>query len=360
MICEFQMFVITLLKIVSVLRWGVGITILAAAWLLKEDEEGRITNWLEDKRKAVAKRHDQTLSKAAIYVQSLASVVTGLFTTVFGKRLLSIHAIFISLLLSLLTFVLPLAAAMIIKGPSPENGGMNGIYAASFMALILVTSTIVCIRYSSSKITKIIEGMLFTVAIASYVVGYVWLLSHVYHMDDVVTYSLIMVGAVLSISIDLLFIMVMRWSFQKIDSANSIRAIVLLLFVATLTSAIIIVGTASLFIYIRHTNLEMFAEYSYMPHRFGFRDVVLDLAETMAIVGLSCAFDTLLSCSILVICLGISFNTLAWAFVDRNIYSFNRHKVLMNKKLLWSAGIAICTEPHIWDLAVRAVRTGWF
>ena len=353
------MFVVTLLKIVTVLRWGVGITILAAAWLLKEDEEGRITNWLEDKRKAVAKRRDQTLSKAGIYVQSLASVVTGLFITVFGKRLLSIHAIFISLLLSSLPFVLPLAVATIIKGPNPESGGMNGIYVTSLMAFILATSTIVCIRYRSSKAIKIIEGVLFAVGIASYVVGYVWLLSHAFRMEDILSYSLFLLGAILSVSIDLSFMVTMRWSFQKIDTANSLQAIALLLFVATLTSAIIIVGTASSFIYVRHANLEMFAEYSYMPHRFGFRDIVLSFAETTAIVGFSCAFDILLSCSILVICLGISLNSLVWAFVDRNIYSFNRHKILMNKKLLWSAGIAICTEPHVWNLAVRVVKTGW-
>lgn len=350
------MFVIVLLKIATVLRWGVGVTILAAAWLLKEDEEGRITNWLEEKRKAAAERRDHTLSKAAIYIQSLASVVTDLLANIFGKTLLSIHAIFVSGLLSLASIISVLLAMDIFTGPHDDTGGLYPRYILASVALVLLASTIPCVRYSSSKIIKILERILLIGVMVCYIGGYTWLLFHSSHLDDIVTYSLILLGSVLSISIDISFIMIMRWVFQRIDTAKGIRA-TLLLFVTTSILAIIIVGTVSLTLYIRYTNMKM--NETYMPHTFGFRDVVLDLAEVMSLAGASCVFSILLSCSILVVCLVITFNTLVWTFVDRNIYSFNRHKILMNKRLLWSAGIAICSEPHIWNLAVRAVKAGW-
>jgi hypothetical protein len=352
------MFVIMLLKMVTVLRWSVGGTILAAAWLLKEDEEGRVTNWLEEKRKAAAARRDQTLSRAAIYIQSLASVVTDLLTTVFGKRLVSIHAIFVSGLLSLVSIISVIVVMEIFTGPHDDTGGPYMRYILASLALVLLASTIACIRYSSSKIAKILERILLAGVIVSYIGGYIWILSHSHHLDDIVSYSLIMLGSVLSIGIDISFIMVMRWVFQRADAANGIRAVLLLLLVTTSLLAIIIVGTVSLTLYIRHTNMTM-SETFYMPHTFGVRDVVLDLAEVTSFAGASCVFNILLSCSILIICLVITFNALVWTFVDRNIYSFNRHKLLTNKRLLWSAGIAICSEPHLWNLAVRAVKAGW-
>lgn len=71
------MSVLILTKIIFLLRWGVGLTVLAAAWLLKEDEEGKITNWLKtesdccDPRQRTIQDHDLPTVTCIDYIGSI-------------------------------------------------------------------------------------------------------------------------------------------------------------------------------------------------------------------------------------------------------------------------------------------------
>jgi hypothetical protein len=81
---------------------------------------------------------------------------------------------------------------------------------------------------------------------------------------------------------------------------------------------------------------------------------------TSLLLASSNVLDVFLSVSIIIAAILICLNALFWPFVERNINSFNRYKILTNKKLLWTAGVALCSEPHIWTLVIKAIRVGWF
>jgi hypothetical protein len=343
-------------QIISVIRWTVAITIPAAAWLLKEDEEGRITNWLEEKRKAVAAKRDQTLSETTIYLQSLASIISGLFSKVFGKRLLSVQAVFISLLLSSISIV---AIVLVSEAIHPDyeytivDGARAPLYeqerrklvTIGLINVLLIICAVVCVRYSSSKILKTIQYLFFVVVFI--VALYAGLLC-IRDRSAMFRYSMYVLGVSLSIGMDMSFVLTMRWMFGKIDKASNLKAITFISLSNVLILALIVSITFAFPLYAWHLG-------KYRPP-IPFEHI----GVATSIAGASCVLDAFLSSLILVVCIGISLNSLVWPFVERNIYSFNRHKILANKKLMWSGGIAMCGEPHIWNLVVKAVRAGWF
>jgi hypothetical protein len=374
------MSVLILTKIIFLLRWGVGLTVLAAAWLLKEDEEGKITNWLEEKRKAIAAIRDKELSKTTIYLQSLASITSGLLAKVFGKRMLSTQAVFISILLSSISLITLVLVGAAIEPPEPVFGKdwvpstieeaetlhheealrqrdkTISIIAMSVFDAVLIICAAACVRYYSSKLLKIAQYVFFAAAftVAAYVGS-----RYVRDAESVFSFAEFILGAFLSIGMDIGFILVMRWMFARLDQANNVKTITFISLTNVLLLAIIVGTTVYPLLYVRH-QYALDESRNPLLAAGGSPDLRREIASVIAFAAASCGLDAVLSMVIVILCAGISLNSLVWSFVERNFYSLNRYKIVTNKKLMWSAGLAICGESHLLALAVKAVKAGWF
>jgi hypothetical protein len=103
--------------VIDVSRWLLGLLLLWAAFLLREDEEGRIQNRLEEFWINLMYTRDSALTRAAIFMRGTARLANRAFDTFFGKRLWSVQAVGCILLF----FVCLMLRVFVDGGPHPGN-----------------------------------------------------------------------------------------------------------------------------------------------------------------------------------------------------------------------------------------------
>jgi len=144
---------------------------------------------------------------------------------------------------------------------------------------------------------------------------------------------------------DVLFIAVTRWVLNKLATFN--RAVSMMVLIAINVLLVLLLGGVPCAIVLFSFNTSP-------------SDFAAVAGPTALLLASANVLDVFLSLSIIIAAVLICLNALFWPFVERNINSFNRYKILTNKKLLWTAGVAICSEPHIWTLVLKAIRAGSF
>jgi hypothetical protein len=305
-----------------VLIHALGVLFICAALFLYENEEGQIQNKLEEWWVRLSDREKQSRSRAVAFMQDVADSTGRGFDRLFGKRLLSLRFVFVSITFSLASIFLfafilwPLAhnpppnvsrqhaflffvlfaafgsVPAFVDGETLWDRTMLGLWWAIIVFNLLRIARFILFTFSTMGVGRTARG-----------IGYL---------------TLFFTSGVLC---DLSYIVLTRWILRRISKIDRVHEIIL----QALVSLLILVTLV------------------WAPISFGAR-----IGRYFPMTGGAVLFsfvlnsvDVIVGLAALMLALLLLLHRLVWPTVERPIYAMERFGFIKRKKLLWTAGIVL-------------------
>jgi hypothetical protein len=334
-----------------------GSLFLYAAIFLYEDEQGRIQNILEDLWVKIDDRQRVSLSRHAMFVQVLTQFMSQGLNRMFGKRLLSVRSVGVSICYSFASFYLFWLAVFFFKfgrGSQTSDRAFSDfllicILPLGIYLLLGVLSTFIRGRVSLKLwfLVVVLFGFI-APAIELLVISAIDNYRHFSRSDlisiswgtSIARYMGIAAGVLIDVAFIAMFRWLLRWasgldSYYKAISVLVLNiAIAFLLFIFPLIFGVDIYATPLAFV--------VFTIAPYVPDIHVLEKLPNPAPAAVVLYFLSSnLIIAMLTSACVLLALAMLIHRLFWPFVDRSVYSLQRVGIARRTKLLGSLGISL-------------------
>lgn len=298
---------------------------------MREDEEGRWQNRLEQWREAIGRRKETALSAFTAFMGGVAKLASRAFDLLFGKKLLSIRGVGVSICYSLASVVLCIEVATIIN---PHKFGPMLLQNWAWFLFFAVLGSIPSI-IGAEKETLWLWGLAIFGIIVIPVLKVADIAQQKFGMARTVGTLLFLVLLFgLSFGCDILYIALTRWMLRKVSQQIRLPKMVGILLLNVVLALVLATG----------------------PFLLGLIEIVgavkLHAPTAVGAFGIGLMFGTVLNsvdivaCSVFLLLLAFMLlHRLLWPVLERPIYACARFGIFKQKKLLWTVGIALLLVP---------------
>jgi hypothetical protein len=298
----------------------IGWVLLYAAFFLYEDQEARIHNRIEEWWIRINDTHHAARSRAAAFMQGVASLTERGFNRLFGKRLLSLRLIGISVCFSIASFFLFGFVSSAINHKPPEGSPLGAFcWFLFFVSIGLVpafSENQWVLRWWGVAVVAQLVPLGKLLLFASSVRGGAFAARGV-------GYLLLAFG--IGFASDVSYIVLTRWILRRVSRIDRAPEIILA-----------IVG-----------NLLILVILLLAPIEIGMK--VFPLAPTIAAVIMFSfvlnAVSFVVGSASLFLAFLLLLHRLVWPVIERPLYAIHRFGLIRNKNLLWKIGLALVTLP---------------
>lgn len=303
----------------------IGFFLLYLAIFVYENEEGKVLNWLDELWIHINDMHISAVSKETAFIKGVLSVVSKRLDKLFGERLFTFKAVYVSVCFSL-TGVLFFLAVFIFQTVFDDLVQ----YIISVLASLLATLFLYCgfIYAKTGFPYNWLRGFVLVFAVGfnifiSYASGTTG--GRDYPIRDFIicffAFPLISIGS------DFLFISVTRWILKRCLILNSWLIIAALVF----SNLLLGVSLVCVPFYFMCYSLKYEGMFSWMGILvIGYASVATN------------SIDLLIILCFLFLALMMLFHRLFWPILERPIYVIGRYKFFVDyKKTTFCAGVAL-------------------
>jgi hypothetical protein len=297
---------------------AIGYVLIYCALFLYEGEEGRIQNlivqwWVKvDDARAIAG------SWARAFIQAVARLTVRGFDRVLGERLFSFRFAGVSLCLSIASiFLLASFGAIRVH----QSAGRPLVWAVSWMAFAFVPAIYKGIWVS--RLWGLCLVLLVALPISSGFLFFVYLTRGGGFVARGVAYAIL--PLLVSFGCDVSYVALTRGMLRRASSGGTGYALLFLVAGNLLALGVLLLGPIFLGLWVSRYWL-----------------------GAGAAIGLSfClnAVDFFAGSAALFVAASLVVHRLLWPLVERPLYALQRYHVITNKKLLWTAGLALALLP---------------
>jgi hypothetical protein len=312
-----------------VFKWSIGIVgvLLIYATLSYEDEDGKIQNLLEDWWVKVDDLKKRALAWHIAFIKTLASVVTGVFDRSFGKRILSVESLGVSICyLYVLVGILSLFWISLATTPPVRLIAFGLLYARIPILL----------RRVKRRVWKLTPTHLWFITLIA-IQGWgnwgtffssFYLLSFVEHRGKAIP----AIGVTVTIFLAEVFFWItlglMRYSVRTIVKSESALAIV----------GLLAVNLGPLFFFITQRPLEF--TMPVLAGEMGIYIVLLTVLFLVLIVPISFAF-VVVGTFFVVLAITMLLHRLFWPAIDRPLYKLQALGISKRPKVFATIGLLL-------------------
>ena len=312
-----------------------GMLVVCLASLTYEDEEGRFQNKLEDWWITLDERRAASLSWAASFIQAVARLTGSCLDRLFSKRLFSLRAVAVSIILSVASFYLTISIIIAthivslakVHNPPSAISALVSFLQFSAFAMIPALSESPLLPWKSwlPKLLRFYWWALFAwVALqnSAFLLHLFVSASNGPKVGARVTSFLLLVFGI-SLLFDISYIAFTRWILRRVSNTDRLTRIMLAIIFQVTSLAIILV----------------------CPFYLGVKLVPYSQVLAIAMI-VSYAFnsiDVIAALAALMIAMLMLMHRLIWPLIQRPIYAIQRMTLINRKGWLWSAGVALLT-----------------
>jgi hypothetical protein len=320
----------------QVLRWSLGSLAFYAAAFVREDEEGAIQNLLEMWWIRLMYARDSALSGATTFMGGIARLANRGFDTIFGKRLLSLHAIGVSVWFSLAVFSLFALFAVYFRRPVAWPTGWHAFGAWVQVSVPLIVFTLLGVLPSLIGRAAFWVWAVCLVIFTSIVVLVMY--RAVGSTSTLRGIGITFLGFAGSFASDVLYISVTRWMLRRTSEMKRLYEIIGIIVLDCLLAVVLVFLPAVLGgLLIELTSLPMVGSPFMLAVMFNLGDIV--------------------ACSVFFVLMVLMLaHRLLWPILERPIYAVQRFGMIRRKALLWSIGGALWFGPKGVELAKYVIQ----
>jgi hypothetical protein len=326
----------------QVLRWSLWVLVGYAAALIREDEEGRVQNRLEEWWIRLMYRRDAELSRAARFMQGVATLSSRAFDSVLGESLWSFQAVGASLWFSLAGFgiaglVTAFAARHIPKLASKVQQIPN---TSHLWVLVAVCVGFGILPFLAGRVWALVIWTLVAFTYLLPLSGFVWFAMNRYGFAAVFrVLAGIALVLLLSFGFDVLYISITRLMLRMLLRLRQPHEIIGIVVLDVILACALVYGPIEL------------ATVLMKPYLLGN-------SGAWAFAALFFNFGDFIACSVFfVVMLAVLAHRLMWPVLERPIYALQRYGVIRQKKLLWSIWAVLLAGPYnIFEVAKYLVE----
>ena len=310
-----------------------GVVLMCASFLY-EDEEGKIQSRVQEWWIKLDDKQSASRSRVAAFMQEVARLTAQGFDSLFGKRLLSLRFIVVSVYLSIASFFLfGLLTFSMIRNPGSLT--RHGLFL-SFLSFLTLASFPALLGEGRTFGDRLFRGIWWAV-IPVFALSISGFLVFVYKRFGAAStfrgIGLALLPFAISFVVDLAYIVLTRWILRRIRGIDRVSEIVLMLTEYFLILAIILVGLPDIGL--------LAAKYSLRVGGFTILSVSFD------------SIDILVAFSGLLVALVLFFHRLFWPFIQRPLYVIQRFRLIKNKKWLIVTGVILTISP--WHMTIQSL-----
>jgi hypothetical protein len=310
----------------------VGCLLIYIAFLY-EDEEGRVQGKLEELWVRLKDSQDASLSRTTSFLSIVATLTGKSFDRLFGRRLLSLRFLVISVYLSLASLLLFTIVASRFThnaqlGSLPGNAWHAVIFGSIALAPALVDSKFFRIFW---WVCALAIPLLQITAFLIFVIAKRGLTPSIHGIGYFAT------PFIASLGCDLAYIALTRWSLRRVAKSQRLYNIVLMGLGNIAILALLVLGPILI-------GLEIGKYYALLGGlimvSFPFNSIDFLIASVALFVALVLLLDRFV-----------------WFAILRPLYSVQRFHIVRNKKALLTAGLALILVPThwAWELLTKLV-----
>jgi len=301
-----------------------------------EGEEDRIQNRIQEWWIRLDDTRQSALTRSALFLRAIARLTSCGFDWIFGKKLVSLRVIGVSICFSfasvvLFTLVEAKSGSFQIASPFPFGRLSFSVFVIGFALVPGMTESspdwfIERGFLSPEKWVPVIWGIGLCVNLSQLMWAVILPLYQV-GGSVLAAYVPVVLGIVLGVSLasDLICIGLTRWSLQLASQADQFLMIVVIMIINVLLVFVVVIA----------------------PVRIG-----VAIARFSFVLGAPIMFSILLNVINVVMCLSVFLvasllllHRVLWPVVERPLYLLQRYGVIKNKRLLWKLGLALVTLP---------------
>ena len=290
------------------------------ALFLYEDEEGKLQNWVEQLWVSIDDRANSTRSYTTAILNTIANVLTGLFTKIFGKRFVSTQVVLVSLFLSL--------AGFCISGVVINDGGPIFFIPAA----IYLLCALLAVRFQKLWVRAVLSVPLilslfgFESFVHFLLVDWAW-------QNTTFTVVALLLWSVAS---DVLSVVLVRRSLLRISNSPTVSG--------TFGALLMLFGGVTLVAfapYMLGAYLSQSGNFIKFPFSTqiirsteGFFAIAASFLNTISAVYLSLPFLLLVA---------ILLHRVMWPILARLLYPSSQRRMLVNRKTMLALGCLLMT-----------------
>ena len=323
-----------------------GCLLIYAAAFMREDEEGRWQNRLEQWREAIGRRKETALSTFTAFMGGVAELTSHVFDLLFGKKLFSLRGVGVSICYSLASLLLCMELLSAVNshkfGPMLlENWGWFLLFALLGSIPSIISAEKESLWVWGLAVFVIVIIPLFKVA------DIVYQKFGTAPTAGMFLFLVLLFGV--SFGCDILYIALTRWMLRKASEQIRLPKMVGILLLNVLLALILATG----------------------PFLLGLIEVIgavkFNAPAIVGAFGIGLMFGTVLNfvdivaCSVFLLLLTFMLvHRLLWPVLERPIYAGARFGIIKEKKLLWGLGVALLFVPghgeSIWGMLQKILK----
>jgi hypothetical protein len=310
-----------LLTIVWVALKVVGVLAAVAAFLLYEDEEGRLQNRLELWWVTIDDKRNAALSWTAAFLQGIAIQTRAAFDRIFGSKPVSMQIFGVSFWLSLASVSL---VAVLTSLVTSQNGKLQFVWLTCSCVLMALVPAFAPYRW--------LRVLWYGVLVWMFVNFFDFTL-FVYQRGDSHLASRILIYVAIAEGVsfvcDVIYIALTRWSLQNASQAvrdRQVYACIALIGVAIILFFVLLIGP--IFVGLRVARHSLVVGGAILLC-FGLNSISLLTTLLMAIIAIL-----------------LLVHRVFWPMLQRPLYALQRYDILKNKVALWAVALVLILLPR--------------
>ncbi len=301
--------------LLRVVAFVVGSILVGLAVLLREDEEGRIHNRLEELWIRIDDRATLGESRTIAFLQQMADTVERWFDRAFGKRLFSFRMVIISGCLSFSSAMLEAELLGLLGSTAPAFKQI-----ASFLMMLFAVAGIVPMLFREKWVLALSGAFLCTVFALAVLTAF-----RTGSPERVALPTSI--ALLLAVMSDWAYIMAVR-KFLRVSAGNRKYTVAALL------------ATAAVIVYAFSPVVINWTAHSYSPSGVESQWARF-LLLCVAFALYSNFFGGIAALLVFVVIGSALLHRAFWPMLSRPVYALHRHRVVSNHKLLFAAGVML-------------------
>jgi hypothetical protein len=247
----------SLVLILRILGVALGVLFISTR-LLYKTEQGHLQSKLQDLWITIDDLQKYALSRHTAFMRVMAAILNSLFNRIFGKRLISLQSITVSVCYAVVSVV-----TVLMLGKLYLNRDAGSFLPSVLLAYLLVGTTPLLVtlikgRAKQKKYLLVWQTVSLTFALLNIVVPFVEAAKLFYSPEDKYLFSLFMLiglGIILALGIYAAFVMVARISLRWLADSESITKIVLISLLNIVPALILYVLFKLTVLRLEHSNL---------------------------------------------------------------------------------------------------------
>lgn len=315
----------------QILRWSLWVLVGYAAAFIREDEEGKVQNRLEEWWIRLMYRRDAELSRAARFMRGIATLSSRAFDSVLGKSLWSFQAVGASLWFSLASLGIAILFMSFVARHVPKLASkVQQIPNVSHVWLFVAA----CVGFGilpwlAGRFWAFIIWAAVTLRWLIPLSGFVLFAMNKYGFFTVFRILAgIALVLLLSFGFDVLYISITRWMLRMLLHLRQLHEIVGIVALDVVLACVLVYGPIEL------------ATVLMKPYLLGS-------SGAWAFTALFFNFGDFAACSVFfIVMLAVLVHRLVWPVLERPIYALQRYGVIRRKKLLWFIWAVLLVGPH--------------